>query len=199
MDLEDEVIFCVHSDRGTWRKENRYDQSFVSAVYRCISMFLDAEQSVYNFICSFAVASSPPPTPQGTGYPLWATAAANEKIWIEIHFWSRWWNTFLNTLPTQRTWEHGFSWLFFRLEDTNLWRQNPGPCWRKGKEKLANVAKWSLNNSTVKSSHCVRMFRTENSPGKASLGWCAVLFCFVLFSWLLILKSCSACFVAAKS
>lgn len=37
------------------------------AIYRCISMFLDAEQSVCHFMCNFAVAS-PPPKGQGTHF-----------------------------------------------------------------------------------------------------------------------------------
>lgn len=108
-------------------------------------MFLDAEQSVCHFICNFAVAS-PPPKGQGTHFGQQQLQIKKyEYKHIPDHG-----GDMPKHPPHSKNMGTSDFLAFFKLEDTDLWRKNAGPCWRKGKEKLANVAKWSLNNSTVK-------------------------------------------------
>lgn len=108
--------------------------------------------------------------------------------------------TCLHTLPGQRK-EIG-TWGFSAFPDwrTNPWKEMIGILDHDGeKGKFAHTAKQALNGSVAKWNHCVRVLRTENAPEKIKSGLMHFLFCFVLFSWPLILKSCSACSVAAKN
>ena len=113
--------------------------------YRCVSVFLDGEQSVCHFICDSEGMTTTPPKRQGTHF---AQQQLQMKQGDTVTFVTLRQHTG-NTLATQRK-EMGISWLF--QEDTNLWRDNEGhsrPCRRKGNQ-VGNVSKWALSGSPVK-------------------------------------------------
>lgn len=100
-----------------------------------------------------------------------------------------------NTLPTrERRSENGASWLFPNGRHKPL----KGKWWSFLTKKVSNCGRvnFSWQHGKIKSPF---PYAEDRGFSRKNEAWADASFGFALFSWSLILKSCSACFGAAKS